>query len=102
MFLWLISWVAVVLQLAFFLLSLGGSKKLDLGLSWPTAPVPLFPSLSSAAGLYYLAELIEEYSVLAKRVITSAVLVRPGAPLSSSGHNSTHSHEGLQVCLALD
>jgi hypothetical protein len=49
MFLWLISWVAVVLQLAFFLLSL-------------------------AAGLYYLAELIEEYSVLAKKVIAFAVL----------------------------
>ncbi|CAI8052297.1 Protein TEX261, partial [Geodia barretti] len=31
-------------------------------------------NLFSAAGLYYLAELIEEYSVLAKKVITFAVL----------------------------
>ena len=31
--------------------------------------------LCPAAGLYYLAEMIEEYSVLAKKVITSTLLV---------------------------
>ena len=35
-------------------------------------------SSCSAAGLYYLAELIEEYSVMAKRVIASAVMVSVG------------------------
>ena len=78
MFLWLISWVAVVLQLAFFLLSLGGSTdkpRAESDLDRTTLSFLL--SLSPAAGLYYLAELIEEYSVLAKKVIGFSVLVRP-------------------------
>lgn len=34
----------------------------------------MFFSLFSAAGLYYLAELVEEYTVIAKKVITVEVL----------------------------
>ncbi|KAL5471609.1 hypothetical protein EMCRGX_G029739 [Ephydatia muelleri] len=45
MFLWLLSWVALLAQFALALLSL-------------------------AAGLYYLAELIEEYSVISRRIIS--------------------------------
>ena len=35
----------------------------------------MFASPLPAAGLYYLAELVEEYSVLAKRVITYMLIV---------------------------
>ncbi|XP_064383014.1 protein TEX261-like [Halichondria panicea] len=45
MFLWLISWAALLAQVVFVVFSL-------------------------AAGLYYLAEIIEEYSIVAKKIIT--------------------------------
>ena len=54
----------------------------------------LFPpySVCAAAGLYYLAELIEEYSVLAKKAIFSLSIV-------SWYCNSSNSKAGL-ICRA--
>ncbi|XP_073990497.1 protein TEX261 [Rhodnius prolixus] len=56
MFMYLISWVAVVIQMLFLTIGVG-------------------------AGLYYLAELVEEYTVIAKKVImwmTNIVLILYG------------------------
>ena len=44
----------------------------------------IIPHLCPAAGLYYLAEMIEEYSVLAKKVITSTLLVSVYYSLSNA------------------
>lgn len=71
MFLWLISWVAVLGELCFAVLSIGASVY-----SVYQYISPSFILCFSAAGLYYLAELIEEYSVIAKRVITYMTIVR--------------------------
>ena len=72
MFLWLLSWVALFAQFVFALLSLG------------TLLAFLFMAIKAnyerisllAAGLYYLAELIEEYSVISRRIIGFLVVVR--------------------------
>ena len=75
MFLWLVSWVAVVGEVFFLVLSLG-----ELVFAFHVVSCTL-PRCSrrdptvTAAGLYYLAELIEEYSVLAKKIITSLFVV---------------------------
>jgi hypothetical protein len=42
---------------------------------WSAAHTPTPHPLPSAAGLYYLAELIEEYSVLAKKILTYLLIV---------------------------
>lgn len=42
---------------------------------WSTTHTPLTSPLPLAAGLYYLAELIEEYSVLAKKILTYLLIV---------------------------
>ena len=45
----------------------------------------------SAAGLYYLAELIEEFSVIAKKIITALVAVRYSVYYNNYIENSTYS-----------
>ena len=60
-FLLVLSWFAVLIQLAFVIVSV-------------------------AAGLYYLAELVEEYTVIAAKVIKYLIFV------SNCNLNSTNEH----------
>lgn len=69
MFLWFMSWLAIAGEVAFGIFSFGKY-------SHCVRHYPIF-TLLIATGLYYLAELIEEYSVIAKRVITSLIIVGP-------------------------
>ena len=71
MFLWLVSWLAVVGEVIFLVLSLG-----ELEFVFHVVGVTPLSLYTTAAGLYYLAELIEEYSVLAKKIITSLFVVK--------------------------
>ena len=69
-FLYLLSWVSTVVQVLFITLAIGekGVKTMDSFFN-------LIPSVS-AAGLYYLAELVEEYTVMTAKVIRWATVVR--------------------------
>ena len=67
MLLWLISWVAVLGELSFTVFCLGTYPRSSFLLHSVGCVFLL------ASGLYYLAELIEEYSILAKKAISISI-----------------------------
>ena len=93
MFLWILSWIAIVGEVAFGIFTFGKRKKNCAYFALVLCAVLrqmhssqytfslfcryFFPVSEQilAAGLYYLAELVEEYSVIAKRVITYLLVV---------------------------
>lgn len=61
-FLTLISYVAIVVQIIFITIAIGKRK-------WFLSSLEILKSSFSAAGLYYLAELVEEYTTIAKKCV---------------------------------
>lgn len=77
-FLYILSLIAIVFQVCFITVAVGEYWLSDITFDSKPKPKPkqlnyIFPTL--AAGLYYIAELVEEYTVLAKKTISWLVLI---------------------------
>lgn len=62
---WLLSWMSTIVQICFATLAIGKTSFIIISLQFDVK-IQLF---LSAAGLYYLAELVEEYTVYTAKVI---------------------------------
>lgn len=86
-FLYLLSLVAILFQICFITVAVGKCNFLSnfsqrkktlliyLLLFLPSFEKNLKKTIYAAAGLYYVAELVEEYTVIAKKIITAIILV---------------------------
>lgn len=74
--LYIISIIAIVIQICCLTVSVGKEKSMEKKINEEKINVYFsdFSITFTAAGLYYVAELVEEYTVTAKKVITIIVL----------------------------
>lgn len=81
-YLYLLSWVSVILQASLITLSIGIFHSLTILTKnkfsfWILREFNFksFLSLKKGAGLFYLAEIVEEYAYAAKKIINYTILV---------------------------
>ncbi len=80
-FMWLMSWASTVVQICFVTLAIGKMRQ-----SFEFDKIQIFVKhlVFTAAGLYYLAELVEEYTVYTARVIKYLTFVSSETALVDS------------------